>query len=72
MQVGLTSEPSMAPVVVLSDGDVTGKDMTGVQWMCGVGLVVALLDQLKKAYWSWDWPLVRNIRHCYRVPMSQL
>ncbi|KAJ9513642.1 hypothetical protein QJQ45_006200 [Haematococcus lacustris] len=28
-----------------------------VQWVEGRQLVAELLDQLKRAYWSWDWPL---------------
>jgi hypothetical protein len=29
-----------------------------VRWVDGVTLVAELDDQLRRAYWSWDWPVV--------------
>jgi hypothetical protein len=43
-----------------------GGGATGLAYQryTGLDLVVELLDQLKRSYWSWDWPLVGRRASC--------
>jgi len=70
--VGLPSSPQHPPVVSLAEGSTTwvvgseglmGPDSAaqavalGLRWVGGNELLCELLDQLKRSFWSWDWPL---------------
>lgn len=60
-QVGLPASPSEPPVAVLSSSfdSLDATRQVDTRWVCGRELVAEQLEQLKRAYWSWDWPLVR-------------
>ncbi len=45
-------------------GDGGGASGVGVRWVGGVELVAEMLDQLKRSFWSWDWPVVSLARRC--------
>ncbi len=61
-QVGLPASPSEPPVAVLSSAfdSLDATRQVDTRWVCGRELVAEQLEQLKRAYWSWDWPLVRH------------
>ena len=57
-QVMLPANPTDDPHAVLTG---TGKGAPeGARAVTGCELVAELLEQLKRAYWSWDWPVVRT------------
>lgn len=59
---------SGAAAAASSSGSSTPSGSSGeaVRWATGSQLLVDMLDQLKRFYWSWYWPVVSYwLNHCF-------
>jgi hypothetical protein len=51
---------ALAPVAALPGSQQQASHGPLVRWVSKVELLAEMLDQLKRFYWSWEWPLVRG------------
>eukprot|EP00200_Dunaliella_tertiolecta_P006252 CAMPEP_0202351316 /NCGR_PEP_ID=MMETSP1126-20121109/8014_1 /ASSEMBLY_ACC=CAM_ASM_000457 /TAXON_ID=3047 /ORGANISM="Dunaliella tertiolecta, Strain CCMP1320" /LENGTH=387 /DNA_ID=CAMNT_0048943417 /DNA_START=215 /DNA_END=1378 /DNA_ORIENTATION=+ len=55
-----------------SNGSSSNSSSEAVRWVSGPQLLVAMLDQLKRFYWSWYWPVESEsgFEECARVLLT--
>ncbi|GAX75788.1 hypothetical protein CEUSTIGMA_g3231.t1 [Chlamydomonas eustigma] len=67
------SSAHLAPVAALPGSQKVTQYGPLVRWVSKVELLAEMLDQLKRFYWSWDWPLgvVSGFEACARSLMGE-
>ena len=52
------SSREAAPTMAASSAAAGSEGVEGVRWATGSVLLVEMLDQLKRFFWPWTWPMV--------------